>query len=337
MEVFLNEKCLADCKDIDVTLSFLAEHLSILDKAKIKTYTSFNDFNLWLKEWDSCLDATAKSYSLELFNLLEESPDNSNQFYYYYFNHEEFGLLISENISTSSISNAADKVLSNHLTAILNLPGSTYSYRTHLPILKSPHNSKLKDELANIPCFHDAKGLTQFVFLEKKIKPLIDACDFDTFCIEYLTHSKQFDFVTWKPKQLDTSNTLIPKFAFPITTCDYIKKKLARLLIKRGSTEDNISQYKQFGNIVLALNGYCENKELSSHYSRFIYEAGFGNNKLLISLDIENGGLEVIESDGTHLGVYGYDGHFIKKYKNLKELEIHSLKNIPKHMFIFKE
>jgi len=49
-------------------------------------------------------------------------------------------------------------------------------------------------------------------------------------------------------------------------------------------------------------------------------------------VDNENGAFEVIDNDGTHLGVYGYDGHYIDHYKNQKDIDDHSLLNLPKYM-----
>ena len=59
--------------------------------------------------------------------------------------------------------------------------------------------------------------------------------------------------------------------------------------------------------------------------------------ELLISLDIENRGLEAIDSKGDHIGVYGYTGKFIRNYfDDPKALVEHSLAHLSAWMFLFK-
>lgn len=277
------------------------------------------------------------TFNLIAFDYLEEYDGNLDaMFYYHYFTHQHFVLDISENISHTSLAIAAEKVLQNQLAVMLNLPNSPYNIRPYLPILQSPYNAKEQDKLANIPCFDNAKKAKSFVFLHEKIRQQVTQ-DFETFAKEYQTYIDSFDFTNWKPKQMK-DNKLIENIAFPASSNVSIKKELDKWKIKKGSIENNIREYNRLGGIVAELHGYTKNEGLSSHYKKYdIYEAGYDNNKLLLSIDVENGAFEVIESSGTHIGVYGYDGHYIKHYTKQTDIDNHSFKNIPTHLFLFKQ
>ena len=271
--------------------------------------------------------------------LIECQGKPSSEFYYYCITHQDFGLAISENIANSSLSIAADKILLNHDTAVLNLPNSSYyRKRPYVPILKSPYNAILQDELANVPCFDDAQRVKLFVLLREKIKPIIQEHeqDFILFDIEYQQVITNFDFTDWKPKQFEEENKLYAKFAFPASNNEEVKKLLSEWKITNGSYEDNKASYKTLGGIVAELHGYSKNDALSNHYKYEIYEGGYGNEKLFISLDTENGAFEMIDISGTHIGVYSYNGSYIKHYTEQKEINNHSLRNISESMFLFK-
>ena len=295
MDVYLNEKCLEDRSDIDEILFFLCKNLSVLEIAKLKPCTHLLALKLWTEDWEAYFDATSRNYSVELFKLLSECPGNTPQFYYHYITHQDFGLAISENISAYSLSTAADKILNDHLTAILNIPVTRFCERPHITILKSSYDSKMKDELATIPSFENAKQIVQFFLLHKRIAPLLTKKDFEEFSNEYYSFINTYDFAKWAPKSLGEDNKLLSDISFPASAFPFIKTKLNNWKIRNESYEDNVASYSELGGVILELHGYVKNFQLSRHYNHDVYEAGYGNKKLLISLDVENGGFEVID------------------------------------------
>jgi hypothetical protein len=340
MVVFFNEICLSDEPDIDNIVLFLNDNIRRLHNSRIKIFTRVQEIYNWYSYWETDFDLTLKNYIPQILLLFEECQENTEQFYYYHFRHQDFDLTISDNISTSSIAKAADIILLKQITAILNIPESKYCERPFLPILKSSYDSNNKDELALIPCFIDAKSVIRFAFLHEKIKPLLTNLgnheEFEEFYKEYQTFINRFNFDIWEPKVFLKDTMLSPENSFPAITCEYIKSKLSYWRVKKEEYLINSSDYKVVGGIVLELHGYTKNNHLSSHYSYEIYEAGYGRSKLLISIDTENGSFEVIDFSGTHIGVYGYDGTYIKHYADQTDINSHSLRNLPTHMFIFK-
>lgn len=90
------------------------------------------------------------------------------------------------------------------------------------------------------------------------------------------------------------------------------------------------------GDTVMMIHGYAFNNGLSSFYGRRIYEEGEGNGKLLISLDTENGLLELIDGlDGVHIGAYNYIGERKSVLEDGQKIAQHSLKNLPKYLFLY--
>lgn len=337
MEVFFNEKCLEDCVDIELTISFLHDNLTKLTSAGIRTYTHFDSLLAWKNLLIEDFDLTSKNYFYEITKLLLECQDNTTQFYYHHITHQDHSLFISPNIVPSSIVIATNKFLSGHLIGILNLPTSVFHKRPLLPILKSPYNSKEKDELANLICFDDAKKIKQFVLLHEKLKFQLEEDEFDEFSKEYFAFLDSFDFLNWAPKTNTSDGKLISESAFPASTNEFIKNKISTWKIKKNTPGENISNHKELGGIILELHGYTKNIQLTGHYKYDIYEAGKGNKKLLISIDQENGLFEVIERGGTHIGVHCYNGQQKNHYNEAEKIKTHSLHNIPEHMFIFKD
>lgn len=332
MNIYLNECSFDNISEIEESLFWLFDSINRLSPHSI--YTRLQTIKNWKDTFDDLFDKPSRTYMERIINRLEDCNPASSVFYYHHFTHQDFGLAVSENISHTSLAIAAEKILQNQLAVILNLPNSSYNQRSYLPILQSPYNSKEQDKLANIPCFDSAKKAQCFVFLHEKIKHQVTQ-DFESFAKAYQTHIDSFDFANWKPKQVK-DNKLIENIAFPASNSLSIKKELSTWKIEKGSTEHNITEYNRLGGIVAELHGYTKNERLSSHYKYDIYEAGYGNNKLLLSIDVESGPFEVIESSGTHIGVYGYDGHYIKHYTEQKDIDTHSFKNIPTHLFLFK-
>ncbi len=335
MNIYLNEACFHEISEIEESLKWLSESLAQLEKQTV--YTRLQTIQNWQATYDDLLDKYSRTYLKRIFMRLEESEPANFGFYYYHFTHQNYGLSISENISHTSLAIAAEKILQNQLAIVLNLPNSPYNYRPHIPILSSPYNAQEIDKLVNIPCFDTAKKANHYLFFQEKIKPYLQkqGQEVEAFSAAYQAFTDTFDFQNWQPKQLK-NNQLIPNIAFPASSQPWIQKQLSTWKIEKGSTNDNITQYKLLGGLVAELHGYTLNERLSSHYQKYeIYEAGSGNYKLLISIDIENGGFEVIENSGTHIGVYGYNGKYLKHYTNQNDINSHSLPNIPKHLFLF--
>ena len=272
-----------------------------------------------------------------VLTYLSECEPNTEQFYYHYFTHQNFGLNAGENISDSSMAVAANKELLAQQTAILNIPVSLYCKRPNISVIRSPYNADEKDVLVNIACYNTAIKIAQFQLLHTRVKAYLSNNEtFESFSSEYHKFINSFDFSSWKPKtKLANSHVLDSAAAFPASSNETIKGMLDSWQIVNGSYEDNVASYKKLGGLVLEIHGYVKNSALSSHYHWDIYEAGYGNEKILVSIDTENGAFEVIDRSGTHIGVYIYDGTFLSHYTDPKDINSHSLGNIPQHMFIF--
>ena len=333
--VFFNEKCLEECENLDTTINFLYKSLNCLREHDIKVYTELTEVENWINIWKKDFDPSSKYLSLLLIKEFEKIPINQEQFYYYYFSHQDYKLQIGENISTSSIATATEFMLNKYTTALLSLSYSKYSKRPFLPVIKSPHNNLKEDSLINIPNFSDAGLLVHFIFLKTKVISIYSGANFEEFSNSCITHFKNFNKDLWKPNtSLDTGH-LSPVCLFPITENALILKEIKNWSIKKESVENNITKYKELAVIILTLNYYRKNTALSAHYNRIIFEGGTGNSKLLISVDIENGGLEVIDHTGTHIGAYNYIGIRKKVYTSSAELTSHSLPKLQKSMFLF--
>lgn len=337
MVIFFNELCLIDEPDIDNIVLFLNDNIPRLYNSRIKIWTRIQEIYQWYSYWETDFDLTLKNYIPQILLLFEECQENTEQYYYYHYRHQDFELTIGDNISTSSLAIAANMILLKQITAILNIPESKYYDRPFLPILKSSYDSINKDELANIPCFIDAKSVLRFAFLHEKVKPLIELeNDFEEFCIEYNTFVSRFDFENWSPKVFIRDNVLSPEHSFPASGVELINRHISHWWVNQEDYLTNVSSYRVLGGIVLELHGYTKNNQLSVHYNQDIFEAGRRNSKLLISLDTENGAFEVIDYTGTHIGVYGYDGRYIRHYTGQNDINAHSLINLPHSNFIFK-
>ncbi len=333
MDIFLNELSFKSVSEIENSLKWLYQTLDKLDNQTI--YSNIVAIKNWQAELDDLFDKPSRTYINRVFAKLNECVNSSLSCSYHYLLHQN--LTECEDVTSTSLRTAADKILLNHNTAILNLPDSEYSKRPFLPILKSPYNPLLQDELANIPCFDNPQIIKLYVLLQEKIKPIIaeHKQNFDLFSAEYQKVISDFDFSNWQPKQLKSNGKLNAEFAFPASKSEDIKKLLSEWKIKNGSYEENKASYKKLGGIVAELHGYTKNDALSSHYKYDIYEGGYGNEKLFISLDNENGGFEMIDNSGTHIGVYSYNGSYLKHYTEQKDINSHSLKNISESMFLF--
>jgi hypothetical protein len=314
----------------------LNNNLDQLYSFRIKICTKIDKINLWYSYWEEVIDLSLRNFITSTLVLLEDCPNYAERSYYHYIQHQDFELSISENISDSSLALAANMILSKQITAILNIPGSSYCQRPHIPILKSSYESLEEDILVNIPCFEDANRIIQYFFLNRKIKPLIeDEGDFKRFCIEYYTFINRFDFENWRPKVFISDHVLSPAHSFPASGVELINRYISHWRANPAGYLTNVASYRVLGGTVLELHGYTKNNQLSVYYNQDIFEAGRGNSKLLISLDTENGAFEVIDYTGTHIGVYGYDGRYIRHYTGQIDINSHSLINLPHSKFIF--
>lgn len=339
MDVFLNELCLVERPDF-IDLSTFTNQLKVdlksFNNQGFNIYSNLLSFEDWLNNWG--IDYQNKTYILRLLNnYVNEVNTSEDRFYYHHFRHQDYNLSVGFNISTTSVAAAAKLVEANVQCAILNIPISDYCYREYLPIIKSPHISKEVDKLINVPCFINSKEIINYYYLHNKIKHLISKDKFAQFEAEFKDFHSNFDISKSELKKLDGNGKTIPESAFPVISKPAIKDFLSSITIPNMSNEEKINFFKNTGDLVLKIHGYIENSQLSAHYKRHIYEGGKGNKKLLISLDIENGGFEVIDGlDGTHLGVHGYDGKHIKKYTKQLDINSHSLTDLPRTMLLFE-
>ncbi len=123
----------------------------------------------------------------------------------------------------------------------------------------------------------------------------------------------------WKPS--------ITKFPFAKEASDCYKESCKTELDKCKGGQEKIEIYRQFGELFATMNGYTFEEELSkwntdNEHIRDIYWAGNSNHKRFISIDVENGGFEFCDYDGTHLGAFGWLGNQISNPK----IETHSIK-----------
>lgn len=124
---------------------------------------------------------------------------------------------------------------------------------------------------------------------------------------------------SWKPSEM----------AFPFAKmCEVKHRELCQKEIDLCtlSSEKN-SVYQKYGAIFCFSNGYDFDTDISNINSnpgqiRKIYSAGLSRRKRYISLDIENGGFELCDYDGTHLGTFGWTGEKITDAK----IATHSIK-----------
>lgn len=339
MCVFLNEESLFDERiDINEIVNNLHEILPHLKNSDVTVYAYAQKLKDWNVFWGNELDLTRRAYLMQVFQRIENCDVNPGDFLYYLFKKTEGRI---EQINNSGIIRAADRILLNQNIVILNIPVSSFCNRNYLPVIKTPNNPRLPDELANVPCFNNAKKIIQHLFVHNKIKPFLEILNsgdfkikFKEFYNHYMIFCNGFDFENWCPNTILTANKLDETLAFPASTNDYIKEELNSWGIVNGSYEDNKAQYKLVGELVLETHGYSRNNPLSSHYRRDIFEGGSSNSKLLISIDTENGLFEVIGSNGIHIGVYKYDGSYHKHYTNTVDIQSHSLIDIPRHLFL---
>ena len=339
MDVYLNEKSFVERFDINEVIVHLNESLKHLYNLKIKVHTNLALVNEWKNMWKDDFDLGLRTYINLLSKYLLNSEIVSGPFSFYFFNFSN--PIELEIINNSCLINATNRILGSQNLAILNIPISKFCGRHYIPILKVPHNLNNPDNLANLPCFNTPIQLLKYIFLEEEVKPIIDKNSFDEFVINYNSLMNTFDYDNWRPKQFASNNRLDPKYAFPASSNVFLKKTISSITINAGDTGENITQWRQFGSVLLKVHGYSKNDKMSSYYHkktgkiRSIFEGGKGNDKLFISLDLENGLFEVIEHDGTHIGKYNYDGSYKGHYTNQNDIQNHSLIEIPVHLFLF--
>jgi len=125
----------------------------------------------------------------------------------------------------------------------------------------------------------------------------------DNFKYEII--SKYLTQTNWSPKNN------------PFPFADLAKKEFRAICDKEIAEckrqEDRIPIYQKYGRCFCKTNGYKFDDAISSINSnnsqlRDIYYAGTGNRMRFISIDVENGGFEFCDNNGTHLGTFGWAG-----------------------------
>ena len=126
-------------------------------------------------------------------------------------------------------------------------------------------------------------------------------------------------FKKWNPKE-----TIFP-FA-KLGKRLYAEQYKAELLLSKDERvrQDTILRY---GELFCKLNGYNFDENISSINSspskiRSIFSAGNGNKKRFLSLDVENGAIELCDYDGTHLGPINWEGTIV----GIAKPDSHSIK-----------
>lgn len=333
MEVLFNEKCLDEQEDFPIILSFLKNAGVALGTADIRFSGDVPAFKHWLAGWGTAIKT---QYLTRFHTLLDEMSSldiNGATHYYHYYDQST---LMIDNYPNTTIAVAADKILEGQNIAILNMPGSRFCARPHVPVLRSAFDSNLADELAIIPSVSHTWAAIAKLLINREAKKLFEKKeDFDDFATNYFKFQRGFDLDAWTPKLIGTpASQLNSTYAFPASSQPELQKYFAAWAERpKGDTNENITNHQIRGGLVLRLNGYEFNADLTRHYKKYdIYEGGYDRTKLLISVDNENGAFEVIDNDGTHLGVYGYDGQYKDHYQKQKDINDHSLLKLPKHM-----
>jgi Fe-S cluster assembly iron-binding protein IscA len=82
---------------------------------------------------------------------------------------------------------------------------------------------------------------------------------------------------------------------------------------------EKVAKIEEVGREVARRNFYLYDNHISQRNQketgkkRVIFRIGSGNHKIFLSLDFENGGFEVCDYRGHHLGAYGFHGKLIKE------------------------
>jgi hypothetical protein len=133
--------------------------------------------------------------------------------------------------------------------------------------------------------------------------------------------TEEFLFLlTYKYLELKNWNPSITPFPnYKVAEEEYRAKCQAEIDNCKSSGEA-VAVYRKYGKYFCFTNGYSFNENISSINSsgvkiRDIYSAGAGNAIRFISIDVENGGFELCDSDGTHLGSFGWNGTKISDAK----------------------
>jgi len=122
----------------------------------------------------------------------------------------------------------------------------------------------------------------------------------------------------WKPSTIT--------FPFGKEARDCYKENRDTEILKKGRQEKT-QIYRRYGELFANMNGYVFNDHLSKINTtdekiRDIYIAGNSNHTRFISIDVENGGFELCDYDGTHLRTCGWLGEEISAAK----IKTHSIK-----------
>jgi hypothetical protein len=166
------------------------------------------------------------------------------------------------------------------------------------------------------------------------LKAYRSATKFDRFwalnCSDLQSDANGSDFVfSLAHKYLDLQNWDPRNVPFPnckIAEAEY-RSPCQADIDKCKTSNDKSSVYRRYGKLFCGINGYAFHEIISNINSspskiRDIYSAGDGKRIRFISIDVENGGFELCDWDGTHLGSFGWNGAKIGDAK----IATHSIK-----------
>jgi hypothetical protein len=355
MKFVLNDACFDDDLVLSDCDNRIRNLLSILKVAEHQSYTvhkHISNIENWLKSHSDLLENSLIIQLRQYLQKIEPTPklDNPNT-HFFHFNHQDTGTeslihTADDRVTDTALAFAAEQTQQAQSLSIINITkNEKFGKRPFLPVLISPHQVSKPDVLVNIPCFDTVQAIENieyYLLFQRFIQPFVEEKEIENVRKAFLEFKTQHDNSKWQPKQMDSKNEkLLSEHAFPATNNDVLKDVLIdfkKILPSKteGSYEDNKAVYTAYAYAAATLNGYFFNEKMSAHYNYHIFEGGCGNKKLFLSADTENGGFEVIERNGTHIGVYSYDGTCIEtQYKDQKKLNSHSLRDITASLFLF--
>jgi len=137
-----------------------------------------------------------------------------------------------------------------------------------------------------------------------------------------LISKQSFDWANWQPSLdhflpvVNLSNQLVED------DWDKFIEELRHL-----SSQEKIVKIEEMAKNVAEINGYTYDQKRSAYNQtknklRSIYAAGKGRHKIYLSTDFENGGFEVCDHKGQHLGEYNFRGEQTKKADESRKHDI---------------
>lgn len=189
----------------------------------------------------------------------------------------------------------------------IGLKAITYSIN-ELSIMYSlnSHNDWEKSKL-------DLKAFsTPYSFIKKEALNFSKEDSSEAELFFFRTVIKHLELIDWNPALIN--------FPFSSIAKNTHKAKCLKEIADCNIANDKITVYRKYGKLFCLTNGYQFDAGLSAINTnggqiRDIYSAGSAKKTRFISIDVENGGFEFCDFDGTHLGTYGWDGILIGEAK----------------------